>query len=95
LLNLTKRSEIERKKLIFLMTLKLHGVLTVIMVLLRSFHGVITRYGVLIGDYLRLNCASTEFFALPLRFHGAYTALSRRSHCAYIVLHIPAITDSE
>jgi hypothetical protein len=59
-------------------------------------HGVITRsYGVLIGDCLRSDCACTAFFALPLRFHGAYTALSLRSHCADIVLHVLTITHSE
>jgi hypothetical protein len=47
LLNWIKRREIARKNLIFLMTLSFHGVLTAIMALLRSFHGVAMRfYGV-------------------------------------------------
>jgi hypothetical protein len=65
-------------------------------------HGVATElpyrcnafYGVSICNCLCSDCTSTAFFALPLRFHGAKTALSWRSHCAKIVLHIPAILNS-
>jgi hypothetical protein len=49
------------------------------MAMLRSFHGV------LIDDCLRSDRASTTFFALALRFYGAYKALSRHSRCAEIV----------
>jgi hypothetical protein len=60
---------------------RLHGVLTATMALLRSFHGAAMRfYGVFIGDSLRLDCASTAFFALPLCFHSAHMSLLRRSH---------------
>jgi hypothetical protein len=44
------------------------------MAMLRNFHGV------LIGDYLLSDCASSAFLAFPLRFYGAPIALSRRSH---------------
>jgi hypothetical protein len=57
----------------------LHGFLTAIMAMLRSFHGV------LIDDCLRSDRTSSTFFALSLRFYGAHTALSRHSHCAEIV----------
>jgi hypothetical protein len=73
-----------------------HGVLTTIMALLWSFHGVIMlSYGDLIGDDLRSDCASSVSFALPQRFHVAHTSFSRRHHCAKIVLHIPAIIQTE
>jgi hypothetical protein len=72
-----------KKNLIFLMTWRLHGVFRAIMALLQSFNSVKTRsYGVLIGDCLRLDCASSVFDALLLRFHSASTALSQRSHGA-------------
>jgi hypothetical protein len=48
---------------------RLHGVLTAIVAMLRSFHGV------LIGDCLRSDSASYAFFALSLRFYGAYITL--------------------
>jgi hypothetical protein len=38
----------------------------------QSFHGV------LIGDCLRSDCASTAFFALPLRFYGTLAAFTLR-----------------
>jgi hypothetical protein len=48
----------------------------------RSFHGVVMRsFGVLIGERLSSDCASTEFFALPLRFLSVHTKLSLRLHC--------------
>jgi hypothetical protein len=54
----------------------LHSVLTA-MALLCSFQGVVLfSYGILIGYCLHLmNCASTTFFALPLRFHDSHTVL--------------------
>jgi hypothetical protein len=84
-----------KKNLIFLMTWRLHGVFMA-MALLRSLHGVALRsYSVLIGDCLRSDRTSTAFFALQLHFHCAFLALTRRSHCSEIVLHIPAISHSE
>jgi hypothetical protein len=58
---------------------RLHGVLTAIMAMLRSFDGV------LVGDCLRSDCASMTFFALSLRIYGAHTTLSRRSHFVEIL----------
>jgi hypothetical protein len=84
------------KNLIILITWRPYGVLTSITALLRSFHGVVVRsYGILFGDCLCSDCASTAFFALPLRYLCTHTVLSRYSHCAAIGLHIPAITHSE
>jgi hypothetical protein len=61
------------KKVIFLMSRRLLGVLTAIIVMLRSFHGV------LIGNCLRSECDYTAFFEFC-----AFMALLRRSDCAEI-----------
>jgi hypothetical protein len=57
------------KNVKFLMTWRLHGALAAIMAILRSFRGV------LIGDYLRSDCASTAVFAFPLRIYCADMAV--------------------
>jgi hypothetical protein len=71
-----KRFNIARKSEIFYdmgTSYRLHDVL---MSFLCSFYGILMRSaGVLIGDCASSDCASTAFFALPLRFHGAHTAM--------------------
>jgi hypothetical protein len=71
---------------------RLPGVLIAIMALLRSFHGVEVRFTAfdwrLSAFGHRFYCVLcalssvivfTAFFALPLRFRGTHTVLSRRS----------------
>ena len=70
LFNFPEHREIARKPWHFSWKKACHGVLTATKALLRSSHGVLSRSnGVIVGD--------------SLRFHDAFTALSRRSQCMH------------
>ena len=65
---------------VFLEKSACHGVLMATKALLWSSCDVQTRsYGVLVGD-----CALMACTLCALHFHDVRTALSRRSHCAFI-----------